>query len=53
LGCHGVFHILFSLGVGEGEAGAGQDVEVEAEVASAFDPVVVLLGQDGSDEADQ
>ena len=51
LGCHGVFHILFSLGVGEGEAGAGQDVEAEAEVASAFDPVVVLLGQDGSDEA--
>jgi len=53
LGCYGVFRILFSLGDGEGEAGAGQDVEVEAEVASAFDPVVVFLGQDGSDEADQ
>ena len=34
-----------------GEAGLGQDVE--AEVAPAFDPVVVLLGQDGADEADQ
>jgi hypothetical protein len=52
-GVMGSFIILFSLGIGEGEAGAGQDVEVEAEVASAFDPVVVLLGQDGSDEAGQ
>jgi hypothetical protein len=34
-----------------GEAGLGEDVE--AEVAASFDPVVVLLGQDGSDEADQ
>jgi hypothetical protein len=39
------------LVVGEGEAGAGKDVEPE--VASAFDPVVVLLGKDGADEADQ
>ena len=35
----------------EGEAGAGEDVE--AEVAAAFGPFVVLLGQDGADEADQ
>jgi len=32
-------------------SGAGQDVE--AEVAPPFDPVVVLRGQDGADEADQ
>jgi len=39
-------------GVGDGgEAGAGEDVE--AEVAAAFGPLVVLLGQDGADEADQ
>ena len=35
----------------EGDAGAGEDVE--AEVAAAFGPFVVLLGQDGADEADQ
>jgi hypothetical protein len=35
----------------EGEAGFGEDVE--AEVAAAFGPFVVLLGQDGADEADQ
>jgi hypothetical protein len=34
-----------------GLAGAGQDVQ--AEVAPPFDPVVVLLGQDGAHEADQ
>jgi len=32
-----------------GDAGPGQDVG--AEVAAPFDPVVVLLGQDGADEA--
>jgi hypothetical protein len=35
----------------EGGAGAGEDVE--AEVAAAFGPFVVLLGEDGADEADQ
>ncbi len=35
----------------DGEAGAGEDVE--AEVAAAFGPFVVLLGQDGADEADE
>jgi hypothetical protein len=33
------------------DAGAGEDVQ--AEVSPVFDPVVVLLGQDGADEADQ
>ena len=33
------------------DAGAGQDVE--AEVAAAFGPFVMLLGEDGADEADQ
>jgi hypothetical protein len=37
--------------VAEGDAGSGQDVD--AEVAAAFGPFVVLLGQDGADEADQ
>jgi hypothetical protein len=36
---------------GEGDAGAGQDVE--ADVAAAFDPFVVLLGEDGADQADR
>ena len=35
----------------ERETGAGEDVE--AEVAAAFGPFVVLLGQDGADEADE
>src|ERR1700722_8651049 len=35
----------------EGDAGSGQDVQ--AEVAAAFGPFIVLLGQDGADEADQ
>jgi hypothetical protein len=47
----GVCRFLGVLVVGGGDAGPGQDVE--AEVAAAFDPVVVLLGQDGADEADQ
>src|SRR5918998_6010793 len=39
-------------GVGDGgEAGAGQDVE--AEVAASFGPLVVLLSEDGADQADQ
>jgi hypothetical protein len=45
VGCH-----LRGAG-GERDAGAGQDVE--AEVAAAFGPFVVLLGQDGADEADE
>ena len=45
----GVVHLL---GVGnEGDAGSGQDVE--AEVAAAFGPFVVLLGQHRADEADE
>ena len=39
------------VGVDRGESGAGEDVE--AEVAAAFGPVVVLLGQDGADESDR
>jgi len=35
----------------DGDAGSGQGVE--AAVAAAFDPVVVLFGEDGTDEADQ
>ena len=46
-----MFHLLVLLVVEQGEAGAGEDVE--AEVASAFDLVVMLLGQDGPDETDQ
>jgi hypothetical protein len=48
----GVGHLL-GCGVVEddGESGAGQDVQ--AEVAAAFDPFVVLFGQDGADQADQ
>jgi hypothetical protein len=38
------------VGVDQGDAGSGQDVE--AEVAAALGPVVVLLGEDGADEAD-
>jgi len=36
--------------VDEVEADSGQDVE--AEVAAPFSPFVVLLGQDGPDQAD-
>lgn len=36
------------VGVDQRDPGPGQDVE--SEVALTFDPVVVLLGQDGSDE---
>ncbi len=32
------------------EPGAGEDLE--AEVAASFSPLVVLLGQDGADQAD-
>jgi hypothetical protein len=35
----------------EGDAGAGQDVL--AEVAAPLGPFVVLLGEDGAEEADQ
>ena len=38
------------MGVGLGVA-AGQDVE--AEVAASFDPLAVLLGQDGADQAEK
>jgi hypothetical protein len=45
-------HLLgVSAAGGEGDAGAGEDVE--AEVAAAFGPFVVLLGQDRADKADQ
>jgi len=49
VGCH-----LFGGGVGVGDGGeAGLGEDVEAEVAPALGPVVVLLGQDGADGADQ
>jgi len=35
----------------EGHAGSGEGVE--SEVAASFCPFVVLLGQDGADEADE
>src|SRR5262245_27013788 len=38
------------MGGDRGEPGLGQDLETE--VAAAFGPLVVLLGQDGSDEPD-
>ena len=44
----GFGHLLDDGGV-DG-LGAGEDVE--SEVAAAFGPFVVLLGQDGADEAD-
>ena len=45
-------HLLGVSAVGgEGGAGAGQDLE--AEVAAAFGPFVVLLGQDRAGKADQ
>ncbi len=44
-------HLRPGAGRGQGNAGAGEDIEVE--VAAAFGPFVVLLGQDGADEADQ
>lgn len=42
---------VFGGGRDEDHVAAGQDLE--SEVAAAFDAVVVLLGQDGSDEADE
>jgi hypothetical protein len=44
------FGVLLFGGVG-GAAGAGEDIQ--AEVAAAFDPFVVLFGQDGADETDE
>jgi hypothetical protein len=44
------------LGVGGGVGDGGQSgafEDLEAEVAAAFGPLVVLLGQHGSDQADQ
>jgi hypothetical protein len=39
-------------GIGDGgDAGPGEDFQ--AEVAAAFGPLVVLLGQDRADQADQ
>ena len=35
------------------DGGPGPGQQLEAEVAAAFGPPVVLLGQDGADEADQ
>jgi len=43
--------LVLVSGVGDpGEPGAGQDLE--SEVAAPFGPLVVLLGQDRPDEAD-
>jgi hypothetical protein len=46
----GVGVLQGSLGGDQDESGAIKDVE--SEVAAAVDPLVVLLGEDGSDEAD-
>jgi len=40
------------VGVGE-QLGAGAGQGVESEVAAAFDPIVMLLGENGADQADQ
>lgn len=37
--------------VAEGYAGSGKNVD--AELAAAFGPLIVLLGQDGADQPDQ
>src|SRR4051794_35319402 len=42
---------LLSGGVGVGH-GLALGQEVESEVAAAFGPLVVLLGEDGADQAD-
>ena len=45
---------LLGCGVGVGDGGdAGSFEDLEAEVAAALDPLVVLLGEDGADEAGQ
>ena len=38
--------------LGRGAEGLGSGEDVEPEAAAAFGPFVVLLGQDGADEAD-
>jgi hypothetical protein len=38
--------------LGRGAEGLGSGEDIEPEVAAAFGPFVVLLGQDGADEAD-
>ena len=44
---------MLALGfVGAGEDGAGSGEGVESEVAAAFDPFVVLLGEHRADQAD-
>lgn len=49
-GCEGCGGGVLLFGRVGDAAGAGEDVE--AEVAAAFDPLVVLLGEYGADEAD-
>ena len=48
-------HLLFVGGgvVGFDEAHSALGKHVEAEVAARLDPLVVLFGEDGADEADQ
>jgi len=48
---HGRGRLLLAAGGGGSESAAVQGVE--AEVAAAFDPLVVLFGEDGADEAVQ
>ena len=47
-GCHGL--AFWSVSVDLGESALGQDVE--SEVAASFGPLVMLLGEDGTDEPD-
>jgi len=51
LGCHGVGRLGMFVALDDGDAGSSQGVE--AEVAAASDPVVVLFGEDGTDEVDK
>ena len=44
-------HLRAGVRSDDGDSGAGEDVE--AEVAAAFNPFVVLFGQNSADETDQ
>jgi hypothetical protein len=44
-------HLLAGGGADEADSASAQDVQ--AEVTAAFDPLVVLLGQDRADQTDE
>jgi hypothetical protein len=44
--------VLFGAGLGWFADGPGAGEDVQSEVAAAFGPFVVLLGQDRADQAD-